>query len=316
MSILDPRKAAMIGCGAVGAASVFALMESGLFSEIVMIDANQDKAEGEALDISHGLPFARPMKIYEGGYDDLYNAGMVIVSAGAAQKPGETRLDLVKKNISIFKKIIPEISKRNPSCIMLIVANPVDVLTYAAQKISGMPEKHVFGSGTVLDTARLKYLIGEHLSVDSRSVHAYIVGEHGDSEFAAWSSVNVSGVPLHRFCEMKGHFDHIDAMQNLEKEVRESAYRIIEKKGATCYGIAMTVKRICEAVMRDEHSILPLSVMQHGMLGVSDVALSTPVIVGSDGIEGNVPLALDNSEKEKLRSSADALKKVIAEAEI
>lgn len=316
MSVINPRKAAMIGCGAVGAASVFALMESGLFSEITLIDSNNDKAEGEALDISHGLPFARPMKIYAGGYDDLYNAAFIIVSAGAAQKPGETRLDLVKKNVSIFKSIIPEIAKRNSDCILLIVANPVDILTYAALKISGMPENRVFGSGTVLDTARLKYLLGEHLGVDSRSVHAYIIGEHGDSEIAAWSSVNISGVPLDRFCAMKGHFHHEEAMQRIADEVKNSAYRIIEKKGATYYGIAMSVRRICEAVMRNEKSILPLSVMQHGEFGVSDIALSTPVIVGSGGVEGMVPIQLDASEREKFLKSAEALRKVIDEAQI
>ena len=188
----NPRKAVMVGCGFVGSASVFALMQSGLFSEIVLIDADKDKAEGEAMDISHGVPFARPMKIYAGDYDDAADAAIIIVSAGAGQKPGETRLDLVHKNVAIFKSIIPEIAKRGFDGILLIVANPVDILTQVALKLSGLPEERVIGSGTVLDSARLKYQLGEHLAVDSRSVHAFIVGEHGDSEIVAWSSTNVS----------------------------------------------------------------------------------------------------------------------------
>ena len=204
MNNVNIRKAAIIGCGFVGSASAFALMQSGLFSEMVLIDADRQKAEGEALDISHGLPFAKPMQIYAGDYDDIADANVVIVTAGAGQKPGETRLDLVKKNVAIFGKIIPEIAKRDFGGILLVVANPVDILTYTAAKLSGLPENRVFGSGTVLDTARLKYILGEHLGVDSRSVHAFILGEHGDSEIAAWSSANVSGIPLHDFCEMRG----------------------------------------------------------------------------------------------------------------
>ena len=207
MNNVNIRKAAIIGCGFVGSASAFALMQSGLFSEMVLIDADRQKAEGEALDISHGLPFAKPMQIYAGDYDDIADANVVIVTAGAGQKPGETRLDLVKKNVAIFGKIIPEIAKRDFGGILLVVANPVDILTYTAAKLSGLPENRVFGSGTVLDTARLKYILGEHLGVDSRSVHAFILGEHGDSEIAAWSSANVSGIPLHDFCEMRGHHD-------------------------------------------------------------------------------------------------------------
>lgn len=311
MANLNDRKAAIIGCGFVGAASAFALMESGLFSEMVLIDANRDKAEGEALDISHGLPFAKPMKIYAGDYADLTDAEIIVVTAGANQKPGETRLDLVKKNVGIFQSVIPQITKYNKNAILLIVANPVDILTYAAVKISGFPENRVFGSGTVLDTARLKYLLGEHLSVDSRSVHTFIIGEHGDSEFPAWSCTNVSGVPLSRFCDMRGHHNHEKAMKELAETVKNSAYKIIEKKGATYYGIAMSVRRICEAIIRDEKSILPVSSMQNGEFGISGVALSTPVIVGKNGIESHVPLQLSDDEMEKLRKSADTLKTII-----
>jgi len=313
---VDLRKVAMIGCGFVGSASVFSLMQSGLFSEIVLIDADQERAEGEAMDISHGIPFARQMKIYAGSYDDITDAAIIIITAGANQKPGETRLDLVHKNVSIFKSIIPEIAKRNCQGTLLIVSNPVDILTYTALKLSGFPENRVIGSGTVLDTARLKYQLGEHLEVDSRSVHAFIIGEHGDSEIAAWSSANVSGIELNEFCEMRGHYQHDKATQEIAERVKNSAYDIIQKKRATYYGIAMAVKRICEVIIRDEKSILPVSSMMHGEYGIHDVVLSMPAIVGKNGVETKVPILLNEEEQEKLRSSAETLKQILSECDI
>lgn len=313
---VDTRKAAMIGCGFVGSASAFALMQSGLFSELVLIDANHDKAEGEAMDIAHGLPFAGQMKIYAGDYDDIVDAAVIIVTAGAAQKPGETRLDLVNKNVNIFKSIIPEIAKRNYKGILLIVANPVDILTYTAVKLSGLPENRVIGSGTVLDTARLKYALGEHLEVDSRSVHSFIIGEHGDSEIVAWSSTNVSGIPVNDFCELRGHFNHEEAMHRIADDVKNSAYDIIEKKGATYYGIAMSVKRICECIMRDEKTILPISSMMHGEYGISDICLSMPTVVGREGVETRVPIQLNEQEESALSASAEQLSKVAAQLDL
>lgn len=313
---VDTRKAAIIGCGFVGSASAFALMQSGLFSELVLIDANHDKAEGEAMDIAHGLPFAGQMKIYAGDYDDIVDAAVIIVTAGAAQKLGETRLDLVNKNVNIFKSIIPEIAKRNYKGILLIVANPVDILTYTAVKLSGLPENRVIGSGTVLDTARLKYALGEHLEVDSRSVHSFIIGEHGDSEIVAWSSTNVSGIPVNDFCELRGHFNHEEAMHRIADDVKNSAYDIIEKKGATYYGIAMSVKRICECIMRDEKSILPISSMMHGEYGISDICLSMPTVVGREGVETRVPIQLNEQEESALSASAEQLSKVAAQLDL
>ena len=313
MDQVNLRKAAIVGCGFVGASSAFALMQSGLFSELALIDSDPRKAEGEALDISHGLPFARPMDIHAGTWDDAADAAVIIVTAGAAQKPGETRLDLVKKNVAIMKSIMAEISARSCKGILLIVANPVDILTQAAVKYSGMPENRVIGSGTTLDTARLKYLLGEHLGVDSRSVHAFIIGEHGDSEIAAWSSANVSGVPLYDFCEMRGHFQHEKAMQEIAEGVKNSAYEIIERKRATYYGVAMAVKRICEAIVRDEKSILPISSMLHGECGIDGVALSLPAIVGKDGMEGHVPIRLNDAEQAALRQSAQTLQAIAAQ---
>ena len=307
---INNRKAAIIGCGFVGSASAFCLMQSGLFSELVLLDANRDKAEGEALDVAHGIPFARPMKIYAGDYDDIADAAIIIVTAGANQKPGETRLDLVQKNVGIFRSIIPEIAKRNFAGILLIVSNPVDILTYTAMKLSGLPEHRVIGSGTVLDTARFKYQLGEHLQVDPRSIHAFIIGEHGDSEIAAWSSANVSGIPIHDICEMRGFYNHEDAMKEIAETVKNSAYEIIAKKKATYYGIAMSVRRICEALVRNEKSILPVSTMLHGQYGIEDVVLSMPAIVGSDGVETTVPFDLSPEEQEKLKESANALAEI------
>ncbi len=310
------RKAVMIGCGFVGSASVFSLMQSGMFSEIVMIDADKEKAKGEAMDISHGIPFAKHMRIYAGDYEDVKDAGIVIITAGANQKPNETRLDLVQKNVSIFKQIIPRIMEQGFDGILLVVANPVDILTYVAQKLSGLPENRVIGSGTVLDTARLKHRLSEHLEVDSRSVHAFIIGEHGDSEIAAWSSANVSGIPLNDFCEMRGHFQHEKSTREIAEAVKNSAYDIIQRKHATYFGVAMAVKRICEVIVRDEKSILPVSVRMHGEHGIDGVVLSMPCIVGKDGIETKVPLALNEEETEKLTASAKILKEIVDGLEI
>lgn len=305
------RKVAVIGCGFVGSASAFALMQSGLFSEMVLIDVDRKRAEGEALDIRHGVPFSSPMKIYAGEYEDIADAAIVVITAGANQKPEETRLQLVDKNAKIMKSVVTQIAKLNFQGILLIVANPVDILTDIAMRCSGLPENRVFGSGTVLDSARLKYRLGEHLGVDSRSVHAFIIGEHGDSEIAAWSSANVSGVPLSRFCEMRGHFNHEDNEENIADEVKNSAYEIIAKKSATYFGIAMVVKRICHAVVRDEKSIFPVSIRMHGEYGLHDVVLSMPAIVGANGVEKSIPISLDEKEQRKIRESAETLKKIM-----
>lgn len=316
MDKVNLRKIAIIGCGFVGSASAFALMQSKMFSEIVLIDADKDKAEGEAMDISHGIPFVGNMKIYAGSYDDIVDASIIVITAGAGQKPGETRLDLVHKNVGIFKSIIPEIAKRNCRGILLVVANPVDILTYTALKLSGFEENRVIGSGTVLDTARLKFQLGEHLSVDSQSVHAYIIGEHGDSEIAVWSSANVSGIPLDDFCEMRGHYNHDKSQENIAEKVKNSAYEIIAKKRATYYGVAMAVKRICEAIIRDEKSILPISSLMHGEFGIDDVVLSMPSIVGANGIETKVPISLSEDEEINLKKSADTLRSILDDCEI
>lgn len=312
-TMVNDRKVAIVGCGFVGSSSAFALMQSGLFSEMVLIDVDKDRAEGEALDISHGTPFGNPMKIYAGDYEDAADAAVIVVTAGAAQKPGETRLDLVNKNVFIFKSIIPRIREVGFEGILLIVSNPVDVLTYAAMKMSGLPESHVLGSGTVLDSARLKEALGAHLDVDPRNVHAYIIGEHGDSELAVWSSANVSGVPLSDFCEMRGHYDHLASEKKIAEDVKNAAYHIISKKHATYYGIAMSVRRLCTAIMRDEKHVLPVSSLMVGEYGLDDICISMPTIVGRNGVECRVPVSLSNEEYAELHRSADALKEVMSQ---
>ena len=314
--MVNMQKVAVIGCGFVGATSAFSLIQSGLFSEMVLIDANHEKAVGEAMDLSHGSAYSTPVKIYAGSYDDIVDAGLIVITAGANQKPNETRLDLVKKNVSIFKSIIPEIKERNCEGILLIVSNPVDILTYVTLKLSGFPANRVIGSGTVLDTARLKHVLGEHLQVDSRNIHAYVIGEHGDSELAVWSGAQVAGIHINHFCELRGHFQHQEAMNRLYQEVRDSAYHIIERKGATYYGVAVAVKRIAEEIVKNEHAVLPISSLMQGEFGLSDLCLSIPTVVGNKGVEMVVDIYLDNEEKQKLLESAHALKQVLESLDI
>lgn len=312
---MNKQKCAVIGCGAVGATIAFALSQKSLFSELVLIDANHAKAEGEAMDISHGLPFAHPMKVYAGEYSDISDCYLIIITAGAAQKPDETRLDIVHKNVEIFKSIIPNISKYNQDAIILVVSNPVDILTYCTIKLSGFPPERVMGSGTVLDTARLKYRLGQSLCVDSRSVHAFIIGEHGDSELAVWSSANVSGIDLEDFHGLCAGCGDI-SFDNIYKGVRDSAYEVIDRKGATYYGIAMAVVRIVLSIIRDEHSVLPVSAYIDGHYGLNNVCIGVPSIVGSSGIEKVLDIPLSEDEAKKLSNSVNTLKDVIDKLDI
>lgn len=309
-NMINSRKAAIVGCGFVGSSSAFALMQSGLFSELVLIDVDRNRAEGEAMDIGHGISFAQQMKIYAGTYEDVKDAAIIIITAGAAQKPDETRIDLINKNATIMKSVINEIKKQDYNGVLLIVSNPVDILTYIAWKESGYPSNRVIGSGTVLDSGRFRYVLGEHLSVDTRSVHAFIVGEHGDSELAAWSNASVGGLPINDFCELRGYYNHTESMNKIFESVKNSAYEIIEKKQATYYGIAMAIKRICQTIVRDEKSILPVSSLVTGEYGINDVVLSLPAIVGKDGVEKIVPIQFNEEELNKLNESAEFLSSV------
>ena len=314
--MMNVRKAAVIGCGFVGSSIAFSLMQRGLFSELVLIDANRNKAEGEAMDLSHGLPYAASMRICAGTYDDAADCALVILAAGASQKPGESRLDLIGRNVAILKSIIPELTRRLFQGILLVVSNPVDVLTYAAWRLSGLPARHVIGSGTVLDTARLKYLLGQALGVDSRNVHAAIIGEHGDSELPVWSSANISSMDLDRFCQLRGVLNYRKELDRIEREVRDSAYAIIERKGATYYGIAMAVSRIAQCIVKNESAMLPVSVVLEGQYGLRDLCLSIPAIVGQDGVETVLEIPLDPEEHEALLASARQLEQVIRRLEL
>ena len=309
---VDPRKAAVIGCGAVGASIAFRFLQQGLFSRLVLLDVNREKAEGEAMDLSDGLPYGAAMEITAGGYDDIADCALVVITAGASQRPGETRLDLVGRNTAILKGILEEITARDFGGILLIVSNPVDVLTYGAWKLSGYPRSRVIGSGTVLDTGRLKQLLGEELGVDSRNVHAFIVGEHGDSELAVWSGANVSGLDLEHFCRARGQELHSEEMDRLYRRVRDSAYEIIRRKGATCYGIAMAVGRIAQAIVRDEDSVLPISVVLEGEYGQRGLALSVPAVVGRGGLAEVLEIPLSGEEQSALEASARQMGQVIA----
>ena len=308
----NPRKAAVIGCGFVGASIAFRFLQQGLFSELVLLDANQAKAEGEAIDLSDGLPYAAPMTITAGTYDDITDCALVVITAGANQKPGETRLDLIGKNAAILRSILAEITARDFGGILLIVSNPVDVLTYTAWKLSGYPRERVIGSGTVLDTGRLKQLLGEELGVDSRNVHAFIIGEHGDSELAVWSEANVSGLDLQDFCRIRGLERVTETKDRLYRQVRDSTYEIISRKGATYYGIAMAVGRIAESLVKDEHAVLPVSVVLEGEYGLEGLALSIPSIVGREGLEEVLEIPLSGEEAQALRQSAKQMEEAIA----
>lgn len=305
---MNLRKVGIVGCGFVGSSIAFALMQSKLYSEMVLIDVNNAKAEGEAMDISDGLPYAAPMNIYAGNYEDLGDASLIIITAGVNQKPGETRLQLIEKNRAILGSIITEIKKTPFEGILLIVSNPVDVLTYEAIKMSDYDEKKIIGSGTVLDTARLKDEISRHLTVDSQNVHTMIIGEHGDSEVPVWSITNIAGVPLNDFCELRGYFNHEEGMKELYENVRDSAYKIIDRKGATYYGIAMAVTRIARCIVRDEHAVLPVSTILHGQYGIEDICLSVPSILGKDGVEKVLEINLNEQELNALRRSSEELK--------
>ena len=308
---LGGHKAVIVGAGQVGATTAYTLLISGLFSDLVLIDLNRDKALGEAMDIAHGMPLCPPADVRMGDYPDCEGAEIVIITAGLSQKPGETRRDLTEKNIGVFRSIIPQIVKYAPDAILLVVTNPVDILTRETLRLSGFPPERVIGSGTVLDTSRLKYLLGNHTGVDPRNIHAFILGEHGDSEFAAWSVTHIAGMDLTEYCagcgNCQGRLDRETAAK-IEEEVRRAAYTIIDLKGATYYAVALAVRRIVEAILRDEHSILTVSSLLTGQYGISDVCLSLPTIVGAKGVVSILPVPLSESELSSLSACAEAVR--------
>jgi len=307
-----PNRVAIVGLGNVGASFAYALLFRGLTSEIVLIDANKAKAEGEAMDLNHAVPFTHSTRIWAGDYSECAGAAVTVITAGAAQKPGETRLDLVKKNAKIFASIVPEVVKHNPDGILLIATNPVDVLTYVAWKLSGLPPHRVIGSGTILDTARFRYLLSQHFDVDARSVHGFIVGEHGDSEVPVWSLTNIAGMRLPEYTKHNACACSPEQMDEIFTQTRDAAYHIIERKGATFYAIAAGLMRITEAILRDQSTVLSVSSLVNGLYGIEDVYLSLPTVLHRGGVERVIQLELSDDEESKLRSSARVLKETIA----
>jgi len=300
-------KVAVVGVGNVGATFAYALLLSGLAAEIVLIDANHAKAEGEAMDLNHAVPFSHPTRVWAGEMADCAGASVTVLAAGAGQKPGETRLDLVHKNANIWREIVPQIARHNPDGILLVATNPVDVLTYVALKLSGFAASRVIGSGTILDTARFRYLLSQHFGVDARSVHAFIIGEHGDSEVPVWSSANIAGMRLPEFC--RAHEINYDAeeMNRIFLQTRDAAYHIIKRKGATYYAVAAGLMRITQAILRNQSTVLSVSSLIQDFHDLRDVCFSLPTVVDRGGVEKVLRLELDVTEVSQLQHSAGIL---------
>ncbi|MFC3884551.1 L-lactate dehydrogenase [Bacillus songklensis] len=310
------RKVAVIGTGFVGASYAFAMVNQGVANELVLIDINQEKAEGEIRDLNHAMPFVSPMKIWAGGYEECKDADLVVITAGANQAPGETRLDLVGKNVNIFKKIVGNIMESGFDGIILVATNPVDILSYVTWKLSGLPKERVIGSGTILDSARFRYLLSDYFKVDPRNVHAYIMGEHGDTELPVWSHTQIGSVPVQKFLNVNSVqevAEHPD-MKNIFLNTRDAAYHIINRKGATYYGIAMGLVRVTKAILGDENSILTVSALLEGQYGVEDVYTGVPAMVNKDGIQQVIELELNETELEQFKHSANVLKETREQA--
>jgi L-lactate dehydrogenase len=303
-----PTRIAVVGAGNVGATFAYALTLSGLASEIVLVDANRQRAEGEAMDLVHAVPFSKPVRIWAGEIDDCAGAAISVISAGTGQRPGEARLDLLKRNAAIFGEIVPRLAEANPDGIIVVATNPVDILAQLAQRMSGLPPSRVIGSGTILDTARFRALLAAHLGVDPRSVHAFIAGEHGDSEVPIWSSANVAGMRLSEFCAEVGIPYDQAVLDGIFEQTRDAAYHIIERKGATYYAVAAGLLRITEAILRDQRTVLPVSTLIEGAYGIDGIYLSLPTVLGRHGVERVLRLSLTDAEEDGLRRSADVLR--------
>ncbi len=313
------NKITIIGSGSVGATIANDLTVLGLASEIVLIDINEKKALGEALDIRQGLPFCNPCSVYAGSYEDAENSDIVIITSGVARKPGQSRLDLAQTNVDVMKSIIPEITRHAPDAVYLLVSNPVDILTYTFCKCSGLPENRIIGSGTILDTARLRSRLSEYYSINQRNVHAYVLGEHGDSSFVPWSLANVSNVPIDE-CR-KSFLSHDNTIPELNREeienyVRKSGGKVIERKGATFYAVSISVCHICKTLLSGIDTTMTISTMMHGEYGIDDVCLSTLSVVGNKGIRSMVHLPLNDTEIKLLQNSAAKLKEIINQVKI
>ena len=304
MNITLGNKIVLVGSGAVGSSYAYALLNQGLCDDLVIVDLDEEKVKGDVMDLNHGIAYApTPMNIRYGSYKDCKDAALVVICAGAAQKPGETRLDLVNKNVKIFKSIVESIMDSGFNGIFLVATNPVDILSYVTWKFSGLPKERVIGSGTILDSARFRYLVGKEFDTAPISVHGYIIGEHGDSQFPVWSSANIAGTPVaERLSE--------ERKEEIAVEVRDAAYEIIKAKGATYYGIAMGLIRITKAILRNEHVVLPVGALVEGEYGHQDVFIGVPSVITRYGVKKIVELSLTEDEKEKLTKSVQTLKEI------
>lgn len=310
------RKVSIIGAGFVGATTAYALMQSGVATEICIYDINMDKALGEVMDLVHGTSFVTPVNIYAGGIDETKDSDIVIITAGAGQKEGETRLDLIDKNYKIFQGFIPQIAAASPNAILLVVSNPADVLAYITYKLSGFPKERVIGSGTVLDTSRLKYVIGKYFNVNNNNVHAYVMGEHGDSSVVTWSSASIAGESFDRYVQQNNLAWDEEIQKVIADDVKNAAYEIINRKKATYFAIGLAVTRIVEAILRDENTILTVSSLFEGQYGIEDMYLAVPTLVNREGAVKVIETPLSESEEELLKTSASILKKHLNECHV
>ncbi len=314
-NVRRPRKGVIIGAGQVGMACAYSLLIQNILDEMVIVDINQHKLEGEVMDLHHGLPFVEPSLIRAGTLADGENADIVIITAGAKQKSGETRLDLVSRNVEIFQSLIPEVVKFCSTAILLIITNPVDIMTYVCLKISGLPSSSVIGSGTVLDTARFRYLLSEKLQLDPHSLHAYIIGEHGDSEVPVWSKVNISG--MHLIDDLPEEGKQIDPqLQEIFAQVKNAAYEIIQRKGATSYAIGLGVSQITHSILRNQNRVLTVSSLINDIYGIQDVCLSLPAVVNRLGVTRVLNLSLNPTELQQLQHSSKILRQTIEQLNI
>jgi len=309
-------KVGIIGSGFVGATAAYAMVMRGVGREIVMVDVNQGRARAEADDILHAVPFAYPIDVYAGDYPELINSQVVIIAAGASQKPGETRLELLGRNATVIRQVVPNILRYAPKAVLLVASNPVDILTHMVAQVAkeqGVPSSRVLGSGTTLDTARFRALLGRQFGIDAQHIHAYVVGEHGDSEVLTWSRVSIGGLPLNEFCQDQGLEICQSLKDEIDQQVRGAAYTIIAGKGATYYGIGSALARIVEVILKDQRAILTVCTPHREVAGVQNVTLSLPQLVGGQGIISSFPLPLDENEEALLQHSAEVVRKVLDE---
>lgn len=307
------KKITILGAGNVGATCAYTFAVAGTCSDIVLIDINKEKAKGEAMDIRQGVSFGHNVEIFDGTYDDAAGSDVIVVTLGLARKPGQTRLDLAQANVNIIKDVMPKVAKAAPDAIYVVVSNPVDIITYAILQCTDLKPSQVMGSGTALDTSRLRSSIADHLNLSPNSVHAYVFGEHGDTSMIPWSITNIAGTAMEEYCKEQNHVE-IDEDEIIE-EVRKAGAEVIKRKGATFYAIALTVNKICDDILRDSNNIRTVSTMINGRYGIYDVCLSLPAVVGGHGIEKEIAPVLTDEEVAKLQASAEALKKVLRNLE-